>query len=49
MDFSELKGKIYFRCTTCMSVWADALSWVNKRDRAKADAEKRFEKYSKKF
>ena len=27
---NKLKGKIYFTCTACMSVWADALSWANK-------------------
>jgi tRNA A37 methylthiotransferase MiaB len=29
LTIDDLKGKNYFTCAACMSVWADALSWAN--------------------
>ena len=52
-NIKNLKGKIYFTCSACMSVLADALSiswnplWNGKWNRQ--DAEKRFLYYSELF
>ncbi len=32
-EIKNIKGKIYFTCAACMTVWADALSWANKHKR----------------
>lgn len=42
-EIEQVEGSIFFTCTACMSVWADALSWANANtyrvvvDPAKAD------------